>query len=113
MQVQGKEATWHICQTSWRRMQQSSSSHLKNSLKRRPSEPASVKVADTSAPCTFAPGVAGGARGEARGDAAAALLKWQHKSMEEESAIPVSLLCWPSAEGNGTQMILEFEFHVA
>jgi len=48
-----------------------------------------------------------------RRNAPAALLKWQHKTTDpkdEEKNIPISLTCWPSAEGNGSQMILEFEF---
>jgi len=43
-----------------------------------------------------------------RKDMPAPLVKWQGKSSDEDF-LPVSLSCWPTATGDGTQIVLELE----
>jgi len=43
-----------------------------------------------------------------RANMPAPLVKWQGKSSSEDY-LPVSLSCWPTATGDGTQMVLELE----
>jgi len=43
-----------------------------------------------------------------RANTPAPLLKWQTKS-SDDAFLPITLSCWPTATGDGTQMVLEFE----